>query len=535
MGTCDRIQTQVAQFLPPRLGRISMVRLRILVSTLLSLAIITGCAVNPVTGKRELAIVSEGQELAIGAEQYSPSQQSQGGVFQVDPELTRYVDYVGQRVARVSDRDLPYEFVVLNNSVPNAWALPGGKIAVNRGLLLQLNNEAELAAVLGHEVVHAAARHGANAMQRGMILQGVMMATALSAADSDYANYIVGGAQLGSQLITTKYGRDAELEADNYGMQYMARAGYDPRAAIGLQETFVRLSEGQASGWLDGLFASHPPSMERVAANQRTAQELNVTGELNKQQFDQHLAGLKQMQPAYKGLDEAVALIAKDDYVNAGKTVDKALALLPAEARLHGVKGEVLLAQKQYQAAADAFSAALKRDSNYFEYYLGRGLAKRKLGDNPAARADLEQSNRLLPTALASNELGQIALLSGDRATAKGYFQTAMTAGGSLGNNASNAFVQLDISDNPGQYVVATPALSEQGQLVATLTNRTNLALRGISVEFTASVNGQNIQRLVTIDRLAAGAEGQIGTGWQFTANDLIENVQVRVLQAHGS
>ncbi|MDP5060127.1 MAG: M48 family metalloprotease [Pseudomonadales bacterium] len=512
-----------------------MLNLRLFVCVFLSLTIVTGCAVNPVTGKRELAIVSEGQELAIGAEQYGPSQQSEGGVWQIDPELTRYVDYVGQRVARVSDRDLPYEFVVLNNSVPNAWALPGGKIAVNRGLLLQLNNEAELAAVLGHEVVHAAARHGANAMQRGMILQGVVLATALTAADSDYANYIVGGAQLGSQLITTKYGREAELESDYYGMQYMARAGYDPRAAIGLQQTFVKLSDGQASGWLDGLFASHPPSMERVAANQRTAQALNVTGELHKQQFDEHLAGLRNMQPAYDGLDEAVALIAKNDYINAGKTIDKALALLPAEARLHGVKGEVLLARNQYQAAAEAFTAALQRDNNYFEYYLGRGLAKRKLGDNSAARADLEQSNRLLPTAMASNELGQIALLSGDRTTAKNYFQTAMAAGGSLGDNASNAFIRLDLSDNPSQYVLATPALTAQGQLQATLANRTNLALRNISVEFAARVNNQTIQRLVTVDGLAAGAQGQVSSGWQFSTDDLIEQVQVRVLQAHGT
>ena len=272
-----------------------------------------------------------------------------------------------------------------------------------------------------------------------------------------------------------------------------------------------------------------------MAANQRTAQALNVTGELHKQQFDEHLAGLRNMQPAYDGLDEAVALIAKNDYINAGKTIDKALALLPAEARLHGVKGEVLLARNQYQAAAEAFTAALQRDNNYFEYYLGRGLAKRKLGDNSAARADLEQSNRLLPTAMASNELGQIALLSGDRTTAKNYFQTAMAAGGSLGDNASNAFIRLDLSDNPSQYVLATPALTAQGQLQATLANRTNLALRNISVEFAARVNNQTIQRLVTVDRLAAGAQGQVSSGWQFSTDDLIEQVQVRVLQAHGT
>ncbi len=197
---------------------------RLLIAITLLLTLISGCAVNPVTGKRELALVTEGQELAIGAEQYGPAQQSQGGALHIDPALSQYVSSVGQRLAKVSDRPLPYEFIVLNNSVPNAWALPGGKIAINRGLLLELHNEAELAAVLGHEIVHAAARHGANAMQRGMLLQGVVMATALATADSNHADYIVGSALVGAQLVSTKYGRDAELEADYFGMQYMARA-----------------------------------------------------------------------------------------------------------------------------------------------------------------------------------------------------------------------------------------------------------------------------------------------------------------------
>ena len=122
--------------------------------------LLTGCVINPVTGDRELALVSAEQEIAIGEQQYEPSQQMQGGEYTLDPELTSYVAGVGQKLAAVSDRQLPYEFVVLNSSVPNAWALPGGKIAVNRGLLTELDSEAELAAVLGHEIVHAAARHG---------------------------------------------------------------------------------------------------------------------------------------------------------------------------------------------------------------------------------------------------------------------------------------------------------------------------------------------------------------------------------------
>jgi predicted Zn-dependent protease len=159
-----------------------------------ALASVTACTVNPVTGKREISLVSEGSEIQMGTENYVPMQQSQGGEYDIDPELTVYVSGVGSRLAAVSDRELPYEFVVLNNSVPNAWALPGGKIAVNRGLLTELNSEAELAAVLGHEIVHAAARHSAKRMERGMLLQGVIVATAVVTNDSDYGGLAVGGA-----------------------------------------------------------------------------------------------------------------------------------------------------------------------------------------------------------------------------------------------------------------------------------------------------------------------------------------------------
>jgi len=193
-----------------------------------------GCAVNPVTGKNELSLISESQEISIGTENYVPSRQMQGGDYTVNPELTAYVNEVGKKLAAVSDRKLPYEFTVLNNSTPNAWALPGGKIAVNRGLLLELDSEAELAAVLGHEIVHAAARHSAQQMERGMMLQGALVATGIAVQGSEYSNLIVGGAQVAAGLIHTKYGRDDEMEADYYGMHYMARAGYDPMAAVTL-------------------------------------------------------------------------------------------------------------------------------------------------------------------------------------------------------------------------------------------------------------------------------------------------------------
>ncbi|MDO9366225.1 MAG: M48 family metalloprotease, partial [Methylotenera sp.] len=220
----------------------------------------SACGTNPVTKKREFQLVSEAQEISIGQKNYSPTRQSQGGDYVLDPELTAYVKSVGDKLAAVSDRKLPYEYAVINDSVPNAWAMPGGKIAFNRGLLYELNSEAELAAVMGHEMVHAAARHGAQGMERGIFLQGAMIAVGIGAQNTDYANLIVGGAQVGSQLVNSKYGRDAESESDLYGMQYMKKAGYDPAAAVTLQETFVKLSADRKSNFIEGLFASHPPS-----------------------------------------------------------------------------------------------------------------------------------------------------------------------------------------------------------------------------------------------------------------------------------
>ncbi len=171
---------------------------------------ITACGTNPVTKKKEFQLVSQDKEIAIGKENYSPARQSQGGDYIIDPELTAYVQGIGNRLGKVSDRpELPYEFVVLNDSTPNAWAMPGGKIAFNRGLLYELNSEAELASVMGHEIVHAAARHGAKSMERGILMQGAMIAVGIGAHKTVYGILIVGGSQLGMQLATSKFGRDA--------------------------------------------------------------------------------------------------------------------------------------------------------------------------------------------------------------------------------------------------------------------------------------------------------------------------------------
>jgi predicted Zn-dependent protease len=219
-----------------------------------------GYGVNPVTGKKEMQQVSEQKEIAIGEQYYSYLIQAEGGQYKADPVVNRYVAGVGKKLAAVCDRpQLPYEFTVIDNNIPNPWALPGGKIAINIGLLINLSNEAELVAVLAHKIVHSAARHGAQAMQRSALLQTGMMGLSGAIDGSLYEGAIIQGANIGLGLITTKYSRSAELEADKYGIKYMQKAGYDLQGSVTLQEMFVRLDEQRDIDWMEGLFATHPP------------------------------------------------------------------------------------------------------------------------------------------------------------------------------------------------------------------------------------------------------------------------------------
>ncbi|HEB97303.1 MAG TPA: peptidase M48 [Sedimenticola thiotaurini] len=381
-----------------------------LASLLLSLLLLGGCATNPVTGERELSLVDRSSEVALGEKEYLPSRQQQGGDYVVDPALTRYVQRVGARLAAVADRDLPYEFVVVNDSTPNAWALPGGKIAVNRGLLTELRNEAELAAVLGHEIVHAAARHGAQSMERSVLLQAALLAAgvAAGASDNDNAALLLGAASVGAGLINQKYSRDAELEADHYGMIYMQRAGYDPQAAVALQQTFVRLAEGRDQNWLTGLFASHPPSQERVEKNRQMARQLGAgKGRIGEAEYRRATARLRRDKPAYAAYDEGRKLLRKSPEKSL-RLAQKAIAIEPEEGLFHELLGDALTLLDRPREARRAYDRAVRLNDGFFRPYLKRGALEADLGEREAARRDLQRSQQLLPTRIARQLLDRL-------------------------------------------------------------------------------------------------------------------------------
>ena len=373
----------------------------------------TGCATNPVTGRNEFSLVSEQEEIQIGNSQYGFGQQSQGGAYVADPSVNAYVREVGQKLAAVSDRtSLPYDFVVLNHSVPNAWALPGGKIAINRGLLTELGSEAELAAVLAHEITHAAAKHGANAQTRAILTQGGLLigAAILMEGESSLATQgVMMGAQMAGGLINLKYGRDAEREADEYGIKYMVKAGYDPQAAASLQEVFLELHEGKSPGWIEGMFSSHPPSAERIDNNRETAADYPQGGELGIERYEQKMARLKKTKTAYENYDEGLKALQKKNPTGALALARSAMLIEPREALFHGLAARAYDTQKKPRQALKEIQNAIALNPDYFEFHLLHGMLLEKQGDKAGARQAYARSHQLLPTENTAKALKRTA------------------------------------------------------------------------------------------------------------------------------
>ena len=474
-----------------------------------------GCATNPVTGKSELSVISESWELKTGKQQYQPMRQRQGGDYLADPEVQNYVREVGNKLAAVSDRELPYEFHVVNDGTPNAWALPGGKIAIHRGLLTELKSEAELAAVLGHEIVHAAAKHGAKNIQRGVLLQSTVALAGVATRDSDYARYAELGVGLGAALISTKYGRDAERESDLYGMNYMHRAGYDPMGAVELQQTFVNLSKDRKRNKLTELFASHPPSEERVEANRRHAATLPKGGIRGTARYQQVMRRLTETKPAYEAYDEATKAFADADFSEARRLANKALAIEPNEARFHSLLGDIANVDDRLPGAQRHYRNAIRLNDSFFYPHLQSGLVSRDLGELAAAKRSLNRSVELLPTATAYKTLGDIAETEGNLPAAKEYYAAASKDPGTDGQAALTSLIKLEVAAQPGAYIDTAIGLANNGEWIIAVRNNAPRAFTAIELELVYRATDGSIQRrqLSLPGTLAAQSTRQTRTG----------------------
>lgn len=222
----------------------------------------TGCAVNPVTGERQLVLISQAQEIELGRESAKQVRQSMAMVD--NPELQAYVERTGRRLAAESERpDLPWSFQVVDDPTPNAFALPGGPVFITRGLLSLMDTEAELASVLGHEIGHVTARHSVAQISWAQLTQlGLGLGTIFVPEVRPYED-LVGA---GLNLLMLKYDRDAERQADQLGFRYARQEGYDVSEMADVFAALQRAGDLAGQSAIPGWLATHPAPAERIEA-----------------------------------------------------------------------------------------------------------------------------------------------------------------------------------------------------------------------------------------------------------------------------
>jgi len=364
--------------------------------------VVVGCAVNPVTMERELVLMSEAQEIQMGLEAYPVYTQMSGGLFQ-DRKLQAYVQSVGERLARVSHRPgLEYRFNVVDNSDINAYALPGGKISITRGLLAKMENEAQLASVLGHEIGHVTARHAAAGYTR-QVIAGVLTTigvAALETANVAGSDILAQGGMVAANLVLTKYSRDQERQADSLGMDYMTKAGYSPAGMVQTMEILMAAHDREPSA-VESMFMTHPLTSERVVTAERLASRqdrvLMTEDRLRAASFLDATGYLREVAPAYEKMDQAEEALSEGKTGEALRFAEEATLLGPREAQIWSVRASAEAKAGRLGAALASAEKAVALYPDLYQARLAAGVLNFELKRYGESLSHLEVANGLVP------------------------------------------------------------------------------------------------------------------------------------------
>jgi len=324
-------------------------------SSVSAAGVLAGCAVNPVTGERQLMLLSEEAEINLDR-QNSPHQFSADYGPLTDKPLNNYVNQTGNKMAALSHRpQMPYSFRGVNATYVNAYAFPGGSIATTRGILLSLNNEAELSGLLGHEIGHVNARHTAERMSKNMLAQAVVggLTAYAGSGDSIYAPLVAGLGGIGAGMLLASYSRDDEREADALGMEYMSKAGNNAKGMVGLMEVLRGMSKHKPNA-IQKMFATHPMSEERYqTALNRVNTKYRHTEDfpLNRDRYMDHTAGLRRIKGAVEEMQNGEKTMVKRSFHEAETHFNAALKQAPKDYAGLCMMAKCQLAQKKIDRA----------------------------------------------------------------------------------------------------------------------------------------------------------------------------------------
>jgi predicted Zn-dependent protease len=370
-------------------------------SSMLAGGLLIGCATDPVTGKQQFMMMSENEEIQMD-KLYSPHQFSADYGAVQDQKLNAYIDRVGKKLAARTHRPhMPYSFRVVNATYVNAYAFPGGSIAATRGILLKLDNEAELAGLLGHELGHVNARHAAEQQSKANVMQlGIGLASIAASTQSKALGDLTSQlGMVGAGALLSFYSRDNEREADALGMKYMVEADYGADGFVGLMDMLNSLSKRKLSS-AELLFATHPMSDERyqTAVNEaQTTYKSSKKKSLYKERYMDNIGKLRAQKSAIEQMQKGQESLMKKKYDTADDHFRKALKKTPAD-----YAGLVLMAtsqlhQQKWAVGRQYADMAKKVYPQEAQAYHLSGFSKIQLKKFEAAYNDFVSYDNLLP------------------------------------------------------------------------------------------------------------------------------------------
>ena len=328
----------------------------------IGVSIAIGCATNPATGQKELALVSEGQEIAMGAQNDSAIVQEMGVV--PNDALQSYLRGIGAKLAQISERpQLSWTFRVVEDPVVNAFAVPGGYIYITRGIMAHLNNEAQLASVVGHEIGHVTARHTVSQISKAQVAQ---LGLGLGMIFSPAVRQLGDVASAGLSVLFLKFSRDDETQADDLGLRYVVKAGYDPREMPGVYRELARISATAGGGKTPAWLSTHPDPGNREQTIQQAIAAMNQSWEGRTVAEEQYLSRLNGMMygpnPREGFFRESLFLhpdLAFQIQFPAGwQTMNQKQAVMAMSPEQDALMEVSIVPQKSLDAAAQAFFGA---------------------------------------------------------------------------------------------------------------------------------------------------------------------------------
>ncbi|MFO8007644.1 MAG: M48 family metalloprotease [Candidatus Brocadiia bacterium] len=386
-------------------------RRRALVLALLLVLCLAGCRTSPVTGRAEFMLLTEDDEVALGHSNHPNVVFMYDGEYH-DPELNRYLGTLVMRLHECSHRpQMPMEFTMLNTSVLNAFATPA-HVYATRGFLARLENEAQFAAVMAHELAHVAAGHSARQLSRNLVISLALGVADYAAGDSVASGLAMGAGKVGVALLGLSYSREQERQADRVGAYYMALAGWDPRQAIAMQKLLNSFREDEPS-FLDQYLSTHPMTDNRVEEIQSVIEQMQIASRyvqgdgVYSDRWGSRLERLREVDRAFAPYDEGLKALSEKRFDQALEGANEALGIREDQAQFWRLKGDALLGLGLTDQAREAYRESLERDERYVLANLGLGRAYLAEGNDEAAEREFEKVRHDYPgSVVARHGLG---------------------------------------------------------------------------------------------------------------------------------